>query len=334
MSCSAVTAARRATSTRLRPETRHTIGSCLPSSSGATKTSDLTICPRSAPTAAAASWAVCVDSSKATTSRVTPLRSAASRTRRTAGWSVGWGTAGVYIGSRPAAVSIWAMQVIVLADGQVGSRAALDAAWPGWLEPGARIVAADGGARHAVPLGLGIDRWVGDGDSLGEAGILALEAAGVLVERARQDKDESDTELAVRAARAMGATQLTVLGALGGPRVDHALANLGLLALPELEPLGVRLVAVDARVRRLLAPGPDGGPAWVDLAGRVGDLISLLPIGADAEGVTTHGLAYRLEDEPLFAGRTRGLSNIREQPDAAVTLRRGQLLVIETPATL
>jgi thiamine pyrophosphokinase len=226
------------------------------------------------------------------------------------------------------------MQVIVLADGQVGSRAALDAAWPGWLEAGARVVAADGGARHAVPLGLEIDRWVGDGDSLGEAGILALEASGVPVERARPDKDESDTELAVLAARAMGATQLTVLGALGGPRVDHALANLGLLAMPELELLGVRLVAVDARVRRLLAPGPDGGPARLDLAGRIGDLVSLLPIGADAAGVTTRGLAYPLEDEPLLAGRTRGLSNTREGADAAVTLRRGQLLVIETPATL
>ena len=226
------------------------------------------------------------------------------------------------------------MQVIVLADGQVGPRAALDAAWPGWLDAGARVIAADGGARHAEPLGLIIDRWVGDGDSLGEAGIGALKAAGVPIERARHDKDESDTELAVLAARAMGATQLTILGALGGPRVDHALANLGLLSMPELEPLGVRLVAVDARVRRLSAPRPDGGPARLDLAGRVGDLVSLLPIGTDAGGVTTHGLAYRLDDEPLLAGRTRGLSNIRERPDAGVMLRAGQLLVIETPATL
>lgn len=226
------------------------------------------------------------------------------------------------------------MQVVVLADGQVGPRAALDAAWPGWLEAGARVIAADGGARHAGPLALSIDRWVGDGDSLGEAAIEALEAAGVPIERARHDKDESDTELAVLAARAMGATQLTILGALGGSRLDHALANVGLLAMPELEALDVRLVAVDARVRRLVAPGPNGGPTRLDLAGRVGDLVSLLPIGADAGGVTTHGLAYRLDDEPLLAGRTRGLSNVRERPDAAVTLRTGQLLVIETPATL
>jgi thiamine pyrophosphokinase len=226
------------------------------------------------------------------------------------------------------------MQVIVLADGQVGPRAALDAAWPGWLEPGARVIAADGGARHAGPLGLRIDRWVGDGDSLGEDAIAALAAAGVPIERARPDKDESDTELALTAACALGATGITILGALGGPRVDHALANLGLLSMPELVEVDVRILADDARVRCLRAPGPDGGPMTLDLGGRVGDIVSLLPVGPDAEGVTTHGLAYPLRDEPLVAGRTRGLSNVREMAGASVVLRLGQLLVIESPATL
>lgn len=226
------------------------------------------------------------------------------------------------------------MQVIVLADGQVGPRAALDAAWPGWLEPGALVVAADGGARHAGPLGLRIDRWVGDGDSLGDDGLAALEAAGVAIERARPDKDESDSELALMAARALGATRITLLGALGGPRIDHALANLGLLSMPELRDLDVRILATDARIRCLRALARGGGPVTLGLGGRVGDLVSLLAIGADAEGVTTHGLAYPLRGEPLLAGRTRGLSNIRDLADAWVALRSGQLLVIESPATL
>jgi thiamine pyrophosphokinase len=226
------------------------------------------------------------------------------------------------------------MQVIVLADGTVGSRAELDAAWPGWLEAGARVVAADGGARHAAALGVGIDRWVGDGDSLGEAGIAELQAAGIPMERASPDKDESDTELAVLAALELGATSLTLLGALGGPRVDHALANVGLLSMPALDGLHVQLLAADVRIRLLRAPRPTGGPATIDLPGRAGDVVTLLPIGADAEGVTTRGLAYPLEDEALVHGRTRGLSNVRDAADATVILRRGQLLVIETPATL
>ena len=97
----------------------------------------------------------------------------------------------------------------------------------------------------------------------------------------------------------------------------------------------------DARRRRRAGarccarPAPDGGAgAPISLPGRVGDIVSLLPIGADVEGVTTDGLAYPLHDEPLLAGRTRGLSNVRSRSDAAVELRRGRLLVIETPATL
>jgi len=226
------------------------------------------------------------------------------------------------------------MQVIVLADGDLGSRAELDAAWPGWLEAGALVVAADGGARHASALGLAIDRWVGDGDSLDEAGLAALEAAGVPMERARPDKDESDTELAVLAALRLGATGLAILGGLGGARLDHALANLGLLSMPELAGLDVRLLARDVRVRLLTAPDASGRPVSVTLAGRAGDIVSLLPAGGDAMGVTTEGLVYPLRDEPLLVGRARGLSNIRATDEATVALRDGRLLVVETPATL
>jgi thiamine pyrophosphokinase len=222
-------------------------------------------------------------------------------------------------------------QAIVLADGDVGSRAAIDDAWPGWLALDPFVVAADGGARHAGPLGLRIDRWVGDGDSLGDAGVAQLLAEGVPVDRAPFDKDESDTELAIEAALARAPRAITVLGALGGPRLDHALANLALLGLPALRGIDVRLVASDARVRSLDATDE---PARVELVGRAGDLVSLLPVGGDALGVTTDGLAYPLDDEVLRAGRTRGLSNRRTVATATVQLRGGRLLIVETPATL
>lgn len=225
-------------------------------------------------------------------------------------------------------------QAVVLADGEVGSRAAIDAAWPGWLTADPYVIAADGGARHAAALDLRIDRWVGDGDSLGEAGVAALEAAGVPVERAAVDKDESDTELAVLGALTRAPAAIAILGALGGPRLDHALANLGLLAMPALRTVDVRLIAADARVRLMQAPTADGAPAHLELSGRIGDLVSLLPVGGDADGVTTTGLAYRLEGEPLRDGRSRGLSNRRMQATASVGLTTGRLLVVETPARL
>jgi thiamine pyrophosphokinase len=225
-------------------------------------------------------------------------------------------------------------QAVILADGEVGSRAAIDRAWPGWLGEDVLVIAADGGARHAEVLGLRIDRWVGDGDSLGEAGISALEAAGIPVDRSPFDKDESDTELAVLAALGRGPAAIVILGALGGPRLDHALANLALLAMPELRGIDVRLLAADARVRLLTAPAGGGSPATLTISGRAGDLVSLFPIGGDATGVTTTGLAYPLAGEPLLVGRSRGLSNRRTIDTATVTLETGRLLVVETPATL
>lgn len=226
------------------------------------------------------------------------------------------------------------MQVIVLADGDVGSRDALDAAWPGWLEAGALVIAADGGARHAEPLGLMLDLWVGDGDSLDEASLAALRSAGVPLIRVAAAKDESDTELAVRAALDRGADDIVILGALGGPRVDHALANIGLLALPDLRGVSASLLHPTARLTLVSSPGADGSPVHRLLPGRVGGLVSLIPQGDGVDGVTTHGLAYPLDDEPLPAGPARGLSNVRVAADAGVWVRAGRLIVVEGPATL
>jgi len=76
------------------------------------------------------------------------------------------------------------------------------------------------------------------------------------------------------------------------------------------------------------------GPATVQLEGRKGDVVSLLPLGGDADGVTTGGLRFPLRDERLEAGPARGLSNVRLGSTAHVDLQRGRLLVVETPATL
>ena len=66
------------------------------------------------------------------------------------------------------------------------------------------------------------------------------------------------------------------------------------------------------------------------LTGLGGDLVTLLPLGGDAEGVRTEGLRYALDDETLAGGRTRGLSNEVVEPPASVSLKRGMLLIIET----
>jgi thiamine pyrophosphokinase len=219
---------------------------------------------------------------------------------------------------------------LVIAAGDVPTRAALDAAWPGWDDGVADVIAADEGLARARALGVSPDLLVGDLDSLAPALLRETEADGIPVLRAAVDKDESDAELALLEAVRRGATRVTVLGAFGGPRLDHALANVWLLAHPGLARVDVRLLDARSRVTLVTAPGPGGRPIRRELAGPVGATVSLFPLGGDAEGITTGGLRYPLRDEPLRTGPARGLSNVRTSPDATVTLRQGRLLVVES----
>ncbi|HEV2006631.1 MAG TPA: thiamine diphosphokinase, partial [Candidatus Limnocylindrales bacterium] len=181
---------------------------------------------------------------------------------------------------------------------------------------------------------LRIDRWVGDGDSLSPPEIENLRAAGVPVELVPADKDESDAELALVAAVRAGATDLTVLGALGGPRLDHALANVALLAHPALAGRAARLLDATTRVSLVTGPGDGARSEAVAFHGHVGDVVSLLPLSPTVEGIVTTGLQYPLRSETLALGPARGLSNVRTEATATISVREGRLLVIESPATL
>ena len=220
------------------------------------------------------------------------------------------------------------IRAAVLADGDAPSRATLDAAWPGWDEDITVVIAADGGARHASALGLRIDRWVGDGDSLPAADLEALRTAGVPVTLVAAEKDETDTELALQVALDAGADEVVILGAFGGERLDHALANAALLAHPSLAGRSALLLDGGSRVRLLAGRGS------LALDGQPGDLVSLIPFGADARGLTTDGLRYPLRRETLTLGTARGVSNVRVSERASVTLEGGAILVVETPVTL
>lgn len=192
-----------------------------------------------------------------------------------------------------------------------------------WLDGAELLVAVDGGAAWLESIGRTPDLLVGDLDSVDPQHVRRLEAQSVPIERHPVDKDSSDCDLALAAARSRGANEITVLGAIGGERLDHELANVLLLAT---SPLGERLQIVRGGTR--LRALHDSAELTIDAV--VGSLVSLLPIGGTAEGVTTDGLRYPLRDEPLHLGSTRGLSNEVSTQPATVRLRHGTLLIIET----
>jgi thiamine pyrophosphokinase len=189
------------------------------------------------------------------------------------------------------------------------------------LPPGAWVVAADSGLARARALGLEVDLVVGDMDSVAAGLVDEAAAAGAAVDRHPEAKDATDLAIAVDAALAQRPDRLVVLGSDGG-RLDHLLSMVALLTSPALATVAVEAWLGPAHLV-VVRPG-----AAATLAGRPGDLVSLVPVAGRAAGVTTDGLLYPLHDEDLDAGSSRGVSNELAAPTARVTLGDGVLLAV------
>jgi thiamine pyrophosphokinase len=207
------------------------------------------------------------------------------------------------------------MRAIVIANEHVGNSEASQAqTWPHDL-----VICADGGAQHALALGLAPDVVIGDLDSLNGDLRARLEDEGCQVVVHPTRKDETDLELALRYAVEHGVDEILILGALGG-RIDQTLANVLLLALPELERVKTCIVAGDQEMFLIR------GKALIE--GQEGDTVSLLPIAGDVTGITTEGLEYPLQRGNLKFGPALGVSNMLTTPVARVQVEHGLLLCI------
>lgn len=209
------------------------------------------------------------------------------------------------------------MHVVVFAGGTLRSGKAVDEA----VASADLVVAADSGATRALHYGCTPAFVVGDFDSLATPPS-TWQAMGSKIIPVAAEKDETDTELALEVAIQQGADRITLLGALGGARFEHTLANIFLLASYETPPIRI----VDGPSICWLLRGPGS----TQISGQPGDLLSLFPLTADALGVRTSHLYYPLKGETLHFGKARGISNVLMGEVAEVSLEQGMLLVIYT----
>jgi thiamine pyrophosphokinase len=183
------------------------------------------------------------------------------------------------------------------------------------------IIAADGGTRHALSAGVLPHVVIGDLDSLAEADRAQLDRAGVRLIVYPAHKDYTDLELALRYALDQHATEIVICSALGG-RWDQSLANLMLLTQPALA--HVSACIVDRRLSIQVVRGR------AEIAGRAGDLLSLIALQGDARGVTIEGCEYPLSNATLPFGATLGISNVLRDSVARVTVAEGLVLALHT----
>jgi thiamine pyrophosphokinase len=185
------------------------------------------------------------------------------------------------------------------------------------------VVAADRGAATAFAFGYTPDVVVGDLDSIDASTLADLKTRGVPIETHSRDKDATDGQLAVeRALRELDEPSgLWLIGFLGGPRLDQALANVLLLLRLRGSPAHATLL--DER-NELVLVRPGRQHTW---RAEPGEVISLMPLGEDADGVRTVGLRWPLDGDRLIPGDTRGVSNEAVSDAVGVSVERGLLLV-------
>ena len=189
------------------------------------------------------------------------------------------------------------------------------------LRPDDAIIACDAGYRNCEPLGCRPDIIVGDFDT---APCPAQEEDDIIV--LPHVKDDTDTEYAAKLASEKGFDEALLLGALGGRRLEHTLANLctGL----GLQQRGVRATLLDERSRiTFVMPGetrryPKGEYFY----------LSVFPMEGRAEGVSERGSFYELTNAVLTAGYPLGVSNEYADGSDCITIstRKGALVVVET----
>ena len=193
----------------------------------------------------------------------------------------------------------------------------------GLLRPDDFIIACDAGYRNCTPLGCKPNIVVGDFDTAPcpepqEDDIIVLPHV----------KDDTDTEYAAHLASEKGFAEVLMLGALGGKRLEHTLANLctGL----GLEQRGTRVTIQNERSRiTYVRPGETRRYPKENYF-----FFSVFPLEGRAEGVCESGSFYELTDATLTATYPLGVSNEYAEGSDCITVstRTGTLVIVETLA--
>ncbi|RKL63375.1 thiamine diphosphokinase [Thermoanaerobacteraceae bacterium SP2] len=186
------------------------------------------------------------------------------------------------------------------------------------------IICADSGVRHAFMMGITPDLVVGDMDSVVPEDLNRIKELGIEQETFAAEKDFTDTELALEKAYQRGATEAVILGGIGD-RPDHSLANILLMVNFKKRGLEVRLAGENWEM--FLIEGQ------VQISGKKGDLLSLIPLSREVSGIETRGLYYPLKNETIPMGTSRGISNVFLGDEVMVRTKKGLLLAVKLART-
>lgn len=186
------------------------------------------------------------------------------------------------------------------------------------------LIGVDRGIDFLREADLIPDHIVGDFDSAAENSLRFYRQNSTVDIRVYQpEKDNTDTEIALRLALDEESGKVTILGATG-TRLDHVAANIRILA--QAAERGVHCEILDKNNRIFLIKSG----VRLSRAQQHGKYVSLFAIGGNVEGLTLKGFHYPLEDYTLRPFDALAVSNEIEAEYGKITFASGMLLVMET----
>lgn len=181
------------------------------------------------------------------------------------------------------------------------------------------IIAADQGFLNAKKMGVVPSLLLGDLDSLGKGEKIP---EGVEILQVPAEKDDTDTQLAVRVALERGARELVIVGGLDG-RLDHTLSNLAILE--ELSQKQIRAVMTSGQNRARFIRN-----SGVILLCDGFRYFSILAADPTVKGVTVDGCKYPLKNAKLTRTRQFAVSNEIVGNCALIEIKKGGAWIIES----
>lgn len=177
-----------------------------------------------------------------------------------------------------------------------------------------RVVAVDRGLDALLSAGLGCDVYVGDADTVSDAGRALVDAAEDFeVERHDPYKNYTDLALSLDSVRRRWPGAEVIATCASGGRPDMALSVLGLLAGYEDAPVWVEEDKVVARILH-------AGESWT-IEGSEGKTFSIIAIAPNTV-VSEHGLEWELDHAFLGLLADTGISNVVRRT-ATITVHQG-----------
>lgn len=186
------------------------------------------------------------------------------------------------------------------------------------------MIAVDSGMEFFRQAELIPDIIIGDFDSVQPDTLAYFEKKkGIDWVRLIPEKDDTDTEAAIRRAIEEKCKRIHLLGATGN-RIDHVLGNIQLLGIGLSAQAEIFIVDKNNRIRMI-----DAG-IQIKKEEQYGDYVSLIPFTPEVTGVTLTGMKYPLSNFCLKCYNSLGISNEIVSDAAEIKLRDGVLLVLET----